>query len=416
MSSDTPIEISTQIIHASYATVINRIQPNANIYDNPNQQGTELPAWFIVHRSPVEIRKELGKRKQGSRFEITYSIDVWYMLKQNITRLFDQYTVIAEQLDEQLEYLPVFNSNALLHVHDRSWSLEMNALKYSTTLRFKVYGDVTTLMPKMQVIEDLSVFLKNQVESYIIFTNEDHPEFDVSFPTSLYVQTGKRINLPMVSGSFTDDNYIWTPSAWSIGAFNESVLVEENTTANLLWSSENRRAEISFVNSEYPQFYVEMPETMFVLKGTAIELPTVSGSFDDGEFEYTPASWSIGNFGESVVVNDDTVVELVWNKQALVEEHTGYVGQSHYSNYSISVGFWIKDANNHTIPYDENKIYTFVALYMANGQEPDNYTKANCKIYGNPEQQGMPKVLRASIDHRGFQTIGCYCIYTTQNV
>lgn len=346
MSSDTPIEISTQIIHASYATVINRIQPNANIYDNPNQQGTELPAWFIVHRSPVEIRKELGKRKQGSRFEITYSIDVWYMLKQNITRLFDQYTAIAEQLDEQLEYLPVFNSNALLHVHDRSWSLEMNALKYSTTLRFKVYGNVATLMPKMQVIEDLSVFLKNQSESYIIFTNEDHPEFDVSFPTSLYVQTGKRINLPMVSGSFTDDNYIWTPSAWSIGAFNESVLVEENVTANLLWSSENRRAEISFVNNEYPQFYVEMPETMFVLKGASVELPTVTGSFDDGEFEYTPTSWSIGAFGESVVVNEDTVVELVWNKQQL--KYTGYPTSAGNTPKDVTVRSYTSDL------YDEN--------------------------------------------------------------
>ena len=413
-----PVEIDTQIIHASYAAVINKIDPEAHIYDNPNQQGTELPAWFIVHRSPVEVRKDLGRINHGSRFDITYSIDIWYMLKQNITRLYDQYTVIAEQLDAQLEYLPVFNSDAVLHVHDRVWSLEMNALKYSTTLRFKVYTNNPDAInyPKVDVITGPDIFLKNQSESYIIFTNEDHPEFDVSFPSSLYVQTGKRINLPMVSGSFTDDNYIWTPSAWSIGAFNESVLVEENTTANLLWSSENRRAEISFVNSEYPQFYVEMPETMFVLKGTAIELPTVSGSFDDGEFEYTPASWSIGAFGESVVVNEDTVVELVWNKQALVEEHTGYVGQLHNSNYSISAGFWIKDANNHTIPYDENKIYTFVALYMENGQEPDNYTKANCKIYGNPEQQGMPKVLRASIDHTGFQTIGCYCIYTTQNV
>lgn len=368
MSSDTPIEISTQIIHASYATVINRIQPNANIYDNPNQQGTELPAWFIVHRSPVEIRKELGKRKQGSRFEITYSIDIWYMLKQNITRLFDQYTAIAEQLDEQLEYLPVFNSNALLHVHDRSWSLEMNALKYSTTLRFKVYGDVATLMPKMQVIEDLSVFLKNQSESYIIFTNEDHPEFDVSFPSSLYVQTGKRINLPMVSGSFTDDNYIWTPSAWSIGSFNESVLVEENTTANLLWSSENRRAEISFVNNEYPQFYVEMPETMFVLKGTAIELPTVSGSFDDGEFKYTPASWSIGAFGESVVVNKDTVVELVWNKQQL--KYTGYPTSAGNTPEDVTVrsyASYLYDENGNPVRIASDKKILSYKAFTING-------------------------------------------------
>jgi hypothetical protein len=411
-----PVEISTQIIHASYATVINRIQPNANIYDNPNQQGTDLPAWFIVHRSPVEIRKELGKRHGGSRFEITYSIDIWYMLKQNITRLYDQYTEIAERLDEELEYLPVFNSDAVLHVHDRSWSLEMNALKYSTTLRFKVYGDVSDVIPKMQVIEDVDVFLKNQNESFITFTNEDHPEFDVSFPTSLSTKTGNKINLPSVSGSFVDDEYTWKPDSWSIGKFGELVQVDKNMTANLVWVGESRLAQVSFVNTEYPQFDVILPEPAFVLKGSVYELPSVSGSFDDGTFKYTPTAWSIGAFGESVVVNEDTVVELVWNKQALIEEHTGYVGQSHNSNYSISVGFWIKDANNHTIPYDENKLYTFVALYKADGTEPDNYTKANCSIVGIPESQGNPKVLRASIDHRGFQTIGCYCIYTTQNV
>ena len=378
-----PVEIDTQIIHASYAAVINKIDPEAHIYDNPNQQGTELPAWFIVHRSPVEVRKDLGRINHGSRFDITYSIDIWYMLKQNITRLYDQYTVIAEQLDAQLEYLPVFNSDAVLHVHDRVWSLEMNALKYSTTLRFKVYTNNPDAInyPKVDVITGPDIFLKNQSESYIIFTNEDHPEFDVSFPTSLYVQTCKRINLPMVSGSFTDDNYIWTPSAWSIGAFNESVLVEENTTANLLWSSENRRAEISFVNSEYPQFYVEMPETMFVLKGTAIELPTVSGSFDDGEFEYTPASWSIGSFGESVVVNEDTVVELVWNKQQL--KYTGYptsagntpndVTVRSYTSYlydengnPIQTTQKIGSANAYTVN-GSGQVYGFQSLVVVNG-------------------------------------------------
>ena len=316
------VEISTQIIHASYATVINRIQPNANIYDNPNQQGTDLPAWFIVHRSPVEIRKELGKRHGGSRFEITYSIDIWYMLKQNITRLYDQYTEIAERLDEELEYLPVFNSDAVLHVHDRSWSLEMNALKYSTTLRFKVYGDVSDVIPKMQVIEDVDVFLKNQNESFITFTNEDHPEFDVSFPTSLSTKTGNKINLPSVSGSFVDDEYTWKPDSWSIGKFGELVQVNENMTANLVWVGESRLAQVSFVNTEYPQFDVVLPEPAFVLKGSVYELPSVSGSFDDGTFKYTPTAWSIGAFGESVVVDTDIVVELVWNKEPL--RYVGY--------------------------------------------------------------------------------------------
>ena len=234
-----PIEISTQLIHASYASIINKIQPNANIYDNPNQQGTELPAWFIVHRSPIEIRKEAGKIGRGSRFEATISIDLWYLLKQNITRLFDQYTAIAEKLDENLEYLPILNTDAVLHVHDRTWSLELNALKYSTTLRFKIYSDgANSLIPlseKMSVFTGPEMFIKNSTQSLVTFTNEDHPQFDAEFPTSILIKTNKRIVLPVVTGEFEDENYIWTPSSWSIGAFGESYRVDENITTNLLW-------------------------------------------------------------------------------------------------------------------------------------------------------------------------------------
>lgn len=110
------------------------------------------------------------------------------------------------------------------------------------------------------------------------------------------------------------------------------------------------------------------------------------------------------------------IYQIEYEETPLVEEHTGYAGNNHNSNYSIQNGFWVKDANGNTILYDENKIYTFVALYMADGTEPDNYTKANCRIIGNPESQGNPKKVYAVIDHTGIQTIGCYCIYTTQNV
>lgn len=343
-----PVEINTQIIHASYAAVINRIDPDAHIYDNPNQQGSELPAWFIVHRAPVDIHKEGGKINHGSRFLVTYSIDIWYMLKQNITRLYDQYTDIAERLDTELEYLPVFNSSAVLHVHDRTWSLEMNALKYSTTLKFYVYTNNPDAAdyPKVDVITGPDVFLKNQNESFITFTNEDHPEFDVSFPTSLSTKTGNKINLPSVSGSFVDDEYIWKPDSWSIGKFGELVQVNENMTANLVWTGESRLAQVSFVNTEYPQFDVVLPEPAFVLKGSVYELPSVSGSFNDGTFKYTPSAWSVGAFGESIVIDTDTVIELAWNKEPL-----RYVG------YPTSAGNTPKDVTIRSYAsylYDEN--------------------------------------------------------------
>lgn len=365
-----PVEINTQIIHASYATVINRIDPDAHIYDNPNQQGSELPAWFIVHRAPVDIHKEGGKINHGSRFLVTYSIDIWYMLKQNITRLYDQYTEIAERLDTELEYLPVFNSSAVLHVHDRTWSLEMNALKYSTTLKFYVYTNNPDAAdyPKVDVITGPDVFLKNQRESFITFTNEDHPEFDVSFPTSLSTKTGNKINLPSVSGSFVDDEYTWKPDSWSIGKFGELVQVNENMTANLVWVGESRLAQVSFVNTEYPQFDVVLPEPAFVLKGSVYELPSVSGSFDDGTFKYTPTAWSIGAFGESVVVDIDIVVELIWNKEPL--KYVGYPTSAGKTPADVTVrsyADYLYDENGNPVSIASDKKILSYKAFTING-------------------------------------------------
>lgn len=154
------VEISTEIIHASFASVINEIQPNANIYDNPNQQGTTYPAWFIVHRSPVEVMRDTGRRLEGNRYLLTYQIDLWYMIQQNIPRLFDQYTQVAEDLTRHLEYLPIFNSDAIIHVYDKTWSLEMNALKYSTTLKLRVFTDTNFTPNDMNVISDIHQYIK----------------------------------------------------------------------------------------------------------------------------------------------------------------------------------------------------------------------------------------------------------------
>lgn len=152
------IEITPQLIHSSFASVIRSIDKDAHIYDNPNQQGTEIPAWFIVHRAPVEIQRMHGIY----RTLVTYSIDIWYMVQQNITRLWDIYSGIANQLDAKLTYLPIYETNVKLHVYDRSWSMEMNAMKYSTTLRIRTSESNGGPPPsKMDVLEDLSVFLKN---------------------------------------------------------------------------------------------------------------------------------------------------------------------------------------------------------------------------------------------------------------
>lgn len=302
------IVIDTPIVHKSIATVLKAIDGQAYIYDNPNQQATKLPAWFIIHREPVKIEREI------SRAWLVYSLDLFYMLEYNTTRLFDDYARIADDLNTSLIYLPIYGKDIKVQVYEREWGLQPDALRYSITLRFRVRQD-TVLDEKMQVIESLDVFLKNQRESIVTFTNTEHPEFDPDFPTSLSVTTGKTINLPFVDGKFEDELYLWAPSGWSIGSFGELIRVNENLSAELLWSSSQKTATISFNNNEHPEFAVELPADITANKGTEVTLPTVEATIPVGPVDWNTTSWDIGNFGAPYILNEDAVATLQWTNQ-----------------------------------------------------------------------------------------------------
>ena len=308
------IEITTQLIHASYASVIRTIDENANIYDNPNQQGTYYPAWFIVHRSPVELQKGIG------RWTLVYQIDIWYMLKSNQTRLYDQYSAIAEQLDDKLEYLPIFGTDACVHVLDRSWGLELDALKYSTTLRLYASKGPKPVIPYMEVIEDLRVFLKGlKPEFYTLsFTNTEHPDFTVELPDDIVVSANAFVKLPSVSGKHTEDEKTWVTSRWDIGEFGSSVKMDEDKVANLLWE-ELQQFVVSFSNTTYPQFDVDLPDPIIDYQGEEITLPTVAHQeFEDDGYVYWPLQWDIGAFGSKFVLNQNTDANLMWQSLKLV--------------------------------------------------------------------------------------------------
>ena len=227
-----PISIDTPTIHKSYATVLSQIDPNAVIFDNPNQQGTKLPAWFIVHREPVSSTCAID----GYQW-LVYAIDIYYMVEYNKPRLFDEYAAIADRLDLNLEYLPVYGTNGkLVHVFDRSWELAMNALKYSTTLRLRVRPG-TTPAPYMNVIENFEVFIKTKLALLrVYFTNTEHENLDVDMPSQMFCYYGDTFVLPTVEGVYRDeDNLRWEPVRWNIGAFGETIgPLHENVTADLV--------------------------------------------------------------------------------------------------------------------------------------------------------------------------------------
>lgn len=224
--------IDTPTIHKSIAQILSQIDSTATIFDNPNQQGTKLPAWFIVHRTPVSITPEIN-----NRFFLVYSIDIYYMLEYNLPRLYDQYTDIADQLDLALVYLPIYNGDgALIHVYERNWELALNALKYSITLRIRVTPQVER-EPYMRVIESLDVFIKTAFPLIrVYFTNTSHPELGIDIPNQMFCYYGDTMVLPTIEGIYRDaENHRWQPVAWTLGGFGETIgPLYQNTTTNLI--------------------------------------------------------------------------------------------------------------------------------------------------------------------------------------
>ena len=225
-----PIELTTQLIHASIADVLRKIDAKAEVFDNPTQQGSPYPAWYIVHRSPVERQREVG-----NRYMLVYQIDIWYMLQQNITRLFDKYTAIAEQLQEAIEYLPIYgHEGVLIHTYENMWSLEMNAMKYSITLRIRCAKN-SLPEEKMQVYS-LDVFLKEVLKVVTVRFANPRAEFSAELPNTIYTQKGSTVTLPTVTGTFVDsENNEWVPDRWSIGAFGSEYVVMNTVITELVF-------------------------------------------------------------------------------------------------------------------------------------------------------------------------------------
>lgn len=224
--------IDTPTIHKSLAQLVLRVTPKAYIFDNPNQQGTALPAWFIVHREPVSHTLDTE-----GRYWLVYNIDLYYMLEMNTPHLFDDYSSIANALDLIAEYLPIYGSDAIVHTYERSWGMYMDALKYSMTLRFRVVPN-SEPAEYMDVIEDLQVFLKTAQKAdkaVIYFTNTDYPDFNVDMPSPIEVDKGALVTLPTVTGKWTIDLMNYEPSGWDIGTFGSTIALAENKTTNLLW-------------------------------------------------------------------------------------------------------------------------------------------------------------------------------------
>lgn len=115
----------------SIAGTLNENYPDIQVYSNPNQQGTEIPCFFIFFM-PTETENRVGRR-----FMRNIGIDIVYLVERNDPDAHDQLVSVADKLDYALEFIPYMDGK--LRTFDREWKIDDGELHY----QFKVKAIVS---------------------------------------------------------------------------------------------------------------------------------------------------------------------------------------------------------------------------------------------------------------------------------
>lgn len=117
--------------------------PDISVYSNPNQQGTDIPCFFIFFM-PTETENRMGRRYMRN-----IGIDVVYLVEKNDPDAHDQLVAVADQLDFSLEFISY--GNGKLRTFDREWKIDDGELHYQFTIKATVsYPDDTPSIESME--------------------------------------------------------------------------------------------------------------------------------------------------------------------------------------------------------------------------------------------------------------------------
>lgn len=118
--------------------------PGVTFYDNPAQQGVRLPALFL-RRTNARITK-----RAGVRFLRRLGLDLVCVLDFHRTGMEDQYTRIADILDQMMETFPYRGGQdgppALLRTYERRWNIVDDVLHYRFDLKIWVSKEEDTAL------------------------------------------------------------------------------------------------------------------------------------------------------------------------------------------------------------------------------------------------------------------------------
>ena len=110
--------------------------PDISVYSNPNQQGTDVPCFFIFFM-PTDAENRMDRRYMRN-----IGIDVVYLVERNNPDAHDQMVSVADQLDFTLEFIPY--EDGKLRTFDREWKIDDGELHYQFTIKATVsYPDDT---------------------------------------------------------------------------------------------------------------------------------------------------------------------------------------------------------------------------------------------------------------------------------
>lgn len=115
----------------SISGVLKENYPDIPAYNNPSQQGTDVPCFFIFFM-PTEMENQMG-----GRFMRNIGIDIVYLVERNDPDAHDQLVSVADRLDFVLEFIPY--EPGKLRTYDREWKIDDGELHYQFTVKATVF-------------------------------------------------------------------------------------------------------------------------------------------------------------------------------------------------------------------------------------------------------------------------------------
>lgn len=122
--------------------------PGVTFYEDPNQQGSRPPMFFL------QTRYASVENLLDGRYLRTLGLDLTYLLEYDLPDMQQQYQSAGEQLDLLLDTFPYTDgeNTALIRAYAREWRVDEDAMHYKFELR--VIAEIPEDETKMETIEN----------------------------------------------------------------------------------------------------------------------------------------------------------------------------------------------------------------------------------------------------------------------